>query len=91
MFELIIAKHGLDFHRLLETFDFEPLKKLDEFKEFFNEVAKLEKEGRATLKKFGEMATVPEGKFIYQDEVDEEDQVILKEFSIMKFPVTNAL
>ncbi|MCS5622110.1 MAG: formylglycine-generating enzyme family protein, partial [Nitrospinaceae bacterium] len=91
VFELIIAKHGLDFHRLLETFDFEPLKKLDEFKEFFNEVAKLEKEGRATLKKFGEMATVPEGKFIYQDEVDEEDQVILKEFSIMKFPVTNAL
>ena len=37
------------------------------------------------------MATIPEGKFIYQDEVDEEDQVILKEFSIMKFPVTNAL
>ena len=91
VFELILAKHGLDFHRLLDTFDFEPLKKLDEFKEFFNEIAKLEKEGRAILKKFGEMATIPEGKFIYQDEVDEEDQVILKEFSIMKFPVTNAL
>ena len=91
VFELILAKHGLDFHQLLDTFDFEPLKKLDEFKEFFNEIAKLEKEGRAILKKFGEMATIPEGKFIYQDEVDEEDQVILKEFSIMKFPVTNAL
>jgi len=91
VFELILAKHGLDFHQLLDTFDFESLKKLDEFKEFFNEVAKLEKEGRATLKKFGEMATVPEGKFIYQEEVDEEDQVVLKEFSIMKFPVTNAL
>ena len=91
VFELLLAKHGLDFHQLLDTFDFESLKKLDEFKEFFNEVAKLEKEGRATLKKFGEMATVPEGKFIYQEEVDEEDQVVLKEFSIMKFPVTNAL
>ncbi len=91
VFELILAKHGLDFHQLLDTFDFESLKKLDEFKEFFNEVVKLEKEGRATLKKFGEMATVPEGKFIYQEEVDEEDQVVLKEFSIMKFPVTNAL
>ena len=91
VFELILARHGLDFHQLLDTFDFESLKKLDEFKEFFNEVAKLEKEGRATLKKFGEMATVPEGKFIYQEEVDEEDQVVLKEFSIMKFPVTNAL
>ena len=89
--ELILAKHGLDFHQLLDTFDFEPLKKLEELKEFLSEVAELEKEGRATLKKFGEMSTVPEGKFIYQDEVDEEDQVILKEFSIMKFPVTNAL
>ncbi|MBT5959315.1 MAG: SUMF1/EgtB/PvdO family nonheme iron enzyme [Nitrospina sp.] len=89
--ELILAKHGLDFHQLLDTFDFEPLKKLEELKEFLSEVAELEKEGRAALKKFGEMATIPEGKFIYQDEVDEEDQVILKEFSIMKFPVTNAL
>ncbi len=89
--ELIIAKHGLDFHRLLDAFNFEPLKKLDELSEFFNEIARLEKDGRATLKKFGEMATVPAGKFIYQDETDEEDLVMLKEFSIMKFPVTNAL
>ena len=37
------------------------------------------------------MVTIPGGQFIYQDEVDEEDQVILKEYSIMKFPVTNAL
>jgi hypothetical protein len=89
--ELILSKHGLNFHRLLDMFDLEPLKKLDELKEFLSEVGKLEKEGRATLKKFGERVTIPEGQFIYQDEVDEEDQVILKEFSIMKFPATNAL
>jgi len=89
--ELILTKHGLNFHKLMDMFDFEPLKKLDELQEFFSEVTKLDKEGRATLKKFGERVTIPEGQFIYQDEVDEEDQVILKEFSIMKFPVTNAL
>ena len=89
--ELILTKHGLNFHKLMDMFDFEALKKLDELQEFFSEVTKLDKEGRATLKKFGERVTIPEGQFIYQDEVDEEDQVILKEFSIMKFPVTNAL
>ena len=89
--ELILTKHGLNFHKLMDMFDVEPLKKLDELQEFFSEVTKLDKEGRATLKKFGERVTIPEGQFIYQDEVDEEDQVILKEFSIMKFPVTNAL
>ena len=43
------------------------------------------------VKSWGEMVTIPEGKFIYQDEKDEEDHIFLKEFSIMKFPVTNAL
>ena len=37
------------------------------------------------------MVTVPRGKFIYQEEDDEEDKVNLKEYSIMKFPVANAL
>ncbi len=89
--ELILAKQGQNFHRLLDTFDLEPLKKLDVLKGFFNEVAELDKVGKSALKKFGEMVTIPAGQFIYQDEVDEEDQVILKEYSIMKFPVTNAL
>jgi hypothetical protein len=89
--ELILAKQGQSFHRLLDTFDLEPLKKLDVLKGFFNEVTELDKVGKSALKKFGEMVTIPAGQFIYQDEVDEEDQVILKEYSIMKFPVTNAL
>jgi serine/threonine-protein kinase len=89
--ELILSKNGLIFHRLLDTFDFEPLKKLNALKGFLSEVTELDKVGRATLKKFGERVTIPEGQFIYQDEVDEEDQVILKEFSIMKYPATNAL
>ncbi|GIS84206.1 MAG: hypothetical protein CM1200mP16_05060 [Nitrospina sp.] len=37
------------------------------------------------------MVTVPKGKFIYKEEEDEEDQINLEEFSIMKFPVTNLL
>ena len=37
------------------------------------------------------MVTVPKGKFIYQEEEDEEDRINLKEFSIMKFPATNSL
>jgi hypothetical protein len=89
--ELVLAKHGLNFHRLLDMFDFEPLRQLDELKAFLDEINNLEKEGRVTHKKFGEMVTIPKGQFIYQDEVDEEDQVILKEFSIMKYPVTNAI
>jgi formylglycine-generating enzyme required for sulfatase activity len=91
VFELVLARQKLNFHRLLDTFDFEPLKKLDELKDIFSEVTNLDKEGRAVHKKFAEMVTIPEGQFIYQDEVDEEDQVLLKEYSIMKFPVTNAL
>jgi hypothetical protein len=89
--EIILAKNGLKFHQLLDSFDLESLKSLDELKDFLSEVANLDKEGRSTLKKFGEKVTIPEGLFIYQDEVDEEDQVLLKEFSIMKYPATNAL
>lgn len=91
VFELILTRHGIDFHQLLDTFDLEPLKKLEEFKMFFNEVSDREKVNKTILKKFSEKVTIPEGKFIYQEEDDDEDKVCLKEFSIMKFPVTNAL
>ncbi len=91
VFELILARHDLNFHRLLDTFDLGPLKNLEEFKAFFTEVTDPELVNKATLKKFGERVTIPEGKFIYQEETDEEDKVLLKEFSIMKFPVTNVL
>ena len=89
--ELILARHGMNFHELLDTFDFEPLKSLEEFKEFFDEVNDREQVNNAIFKKFSERVTIPEGKFIYQEEEDEEDRVHLKEYSIMKFPVTNAL
>ncbi len=91
VFELVLARHGLNFHQILDTFDLELLKNLEEFKEFFNEMTDREQVNKATLKKFSERVTIPEGKFIYQEETDEEDKVLLKEFSIMKFPVTNAL
>ncbi len=91
VFELILARHDLNFHRLLDTFDLGPLKNLKEFKAFFTEVTDPEQVNKATLKKLGERVTIPEGKFIYQEENDEEDKVLLKEFSIMKFPVTNVL
>jgi hypothetical protein len=89
--ELILAKHGKNFHQLLDTFDFEPLKHLEEFKAFFEEVNDRELVNKTIFKKFSERVTIPEGKFIYQEEDDEEDRVLLKEYSIMKFPVTNAL
>ncbi len=91
VFELILVRHDLSFHRLLDTFDLKPLENLEEFKAFFNEVTDPKQVNKATLKKFGERVTIPEGKFIYQEENDEEDKVFLKEFSIMKFPVTNIL
>ena len=43
------------------------------------------------VRQWGEMVTIPAGKFIYQLEKDEEDQPNFREFSIMKFPVTNEL
>ena len=91
VFELILARNGLNLHQLLDTFDLEPVKKLGVFKDFFNETSDRDQVNRTTLKKFREMVTIPEGKFIYQEEDDEEDKVILKEFAIMKFPVTNSL
>ena len=91
VFELILAKHGLNIHQLLDTFDLEPLKDIEEFKAFFTEMNDREQVNKTILKKFAEKVTIPEGKFIYQEEKDEEDWVLLKEFSIMKFPVTNAL
>ena len=91
VFELILARHGMNFHELLDTFDFEPLKSLEEFKAFFDEVNDREQVNKTIYKKFSERVTIPEGKFIYQEEDDEEDRVNLKEYSIMKFPVTNAL
>ena len=89
--ELLLSLKGLDLHALVDAQDFDPLKKIDELQGFLSESQNSGQVKLSQLKKWGEMVTVPEGKFIYQDEKDEEDQVHLKEYSIMKFPVTNAL
>ena len=91
VFELVLKKEGLNIHELLDSFDLEPIRKLERFQEFFSESKDGGQVALSRIKKFGEMVTVPKGKFIYQEEEDEEDKVNLEEFSIMKFPVTNAL
>jgi len=91
VFELVLYKNGLDIHELLDSFDLEPIRKLERFKEFFNESKDGSQVALSKIKKYGEMVTVPKGKFVYQEENDEDDKINLEEFSIMKFPVTNAL
>lgn len=91
VFELILNKNGFNIHELLDSFDLEPIRKLEGFQEFFNESKDGNSVTLSKIKKYGEMVTVPKGKFIYQEEDDEEDKVNLEEFSIMKFPATNAL
>ena len=91
VFELVLYKNGLNVHELLDSFDLEPIRKLERFQEFFNESKDGSQVALSRIKKYGEMVTVPKGKFVYQEEDDEDDKVNLEEFSIMKFPVTNAL
>ena len=91
VFELVLNKNELDIHDLLDNFDLEPIRKMEEFQGFFNEVKDGSMVNLSKLKKYREMLTVHKGKFIYQEEEDEEDRINLKEFSIMKFPATNSL
>jgi serine/threonine-protein kinase len=91
LFELLLVLHGMDLNQMVDTLDFEPLKKLDALKDFLAEHSNPECVDMPKMKRWGEMVTVSAGKFIYQDEEDEEDQVYLKEFAIMKYPVTNSL
>ncbi|MBT5472335.1 MAG: SUMF1/EgtB/PvdO family nonheme iron enzyme, partial [Nitrospina sp.] len=91
VFELVLFKNDLDIHELLDNFDWEPIRKLEELQAFLNESRDGNQVSLSKIKKFGEMVTVPKGRFIYQEEDDEEDKINLEEFSIMKFPATNAL
>ncbi len=91
VFELILFKNDLDIHELLDNFDWEPIRELKELQEFLSESRDGKQVSLSKIKKFGEMVTVPKGKFVYQEEDDEEDKINLEEFSIMKFPATNAL
>ncbi|MDP7057130.1 MAG: SUMF1/EgtB/PvdO family nonheme iron enzyme [Nitrospinaceae bacterium] len=89
--ELLLALEGIDWSELVDRQEFGSLKTVKELEGFLSEVSDPEAVQLPIVKRWGEMVTIPEGKFIYQDEVDEEDHVFLKEYSIMKFLVTNAL
>lgn len=91
VFELLSALHGVDFLEMVDGQEFESLKKIPELEEFLSESQSSDQVDLSLVNKWGEMVTIPAGKFIYQDEKDKDDQVNLNEFSIMKYPVTNAL
>lgn len=91
VFELLLERRGMNLNECVDSLDFEPLFKLEELQEFFNEHQDADMVDMAKMKRWGEMVTIPAGKFIYQDDEDEEDRIDMIEYSIMKFPVTNAL
>lgn len=89
--ELLLALEGMDWSDLIDRQEFDSLKTVKELDGFLSEVSDSTAVNMSRIKRWGEMVTIPAGKFIYQDEVDEEDHVYLKEYSIMKFLVTNIL
>lgn len=89
--ELLLAVYGMNLHELVDTQDFDSLGDFKELEAFLDESRDSGQVKLSILRKWGEMVTVPAGKFIYQDEKDEEDRIDLEEYSIMKYPVTNAL
>lgn len=89
--ELILAMRGMDFLEMVDAQDFAGLHEAPELEEFLRESQTPDKVDIAKVNKWGEMVTVSAGKFIYQTEEDEDDQPNLKEYAIMKYPVTNAL
>lgn len=89
--ELLLHINGINWSELVDRQEFDSLKTVKELKTFLGEVSNPEVVNLTNIKRWGEMVTVPAGKFVYQDETDEEDHVFLKEYSIMKYSVTNAL
>jgi hypothetical protein len=89
--ELLLALNGIDWSDLVDRQEFDSLKKVKELQAFLNEVSDPEVVDLSKVKRWGEMVTIPAGKFIYQDETDEEDHIFLREYSIMKYLVTNVL
>ncbi len=89
--ELLLSIKNINWAGLVDRQEFDSLKEVEELKEFLSESSNPEMVDLSQVKRWGEMVTIPRGKFIYQDDRDDEDQIFLKEFSIMKFPVTNAL
>ncbi len=91
VFELLLALYGIDLLEIIDSQNFESLNNVPELQSFMSESKDFEIVDQETMKKWGELVTVPESKFIYQDGKDEEDHILLKQFSIMKFPTTNSL
>ena len=89
--ELLCALHGIDFQGVMDSQQFGALQALPELQEFLSERDDPRCVDGEIMRRWGERVTVSEGKFVYQDETDEEDQIRLREFSIMRYPVTNAL
>ena len=89
--ELLLALHKVDWKEVIDSQNFEAVLALPDLQAFLNERNDSETVNTAVIKKWTEMVTVPAGKFIYQDEKDEEDQIEMGEFSIMKYLTTNEL
>lgn len=91
VFELVLARHEIKILDVVDSQDFEAVFLLEEFQEFFAEHKDPKTVDMEIMRKWGEMISVSAGKFIYQDERDEEDRVMMKEYTIMKYPVSNGL
>ncbi len=91
LFEMLAFIYGIDFNKAVDDQDEGPVHSISELREFFAEYGDPGQVKTATVKKWSERVTVSAGKFIYQDESDEEDKIHLREYAIMRYPVTNAL
>ncbi len=89
--ELLCSLHKISLTEVVDSQDFTAVLELPELQAFLEEKNNPETVNPKVLRRWGEMVTVSQGKFIYQDEPDEEDQVFLCEYAVMKYPVTNAL
>ncbi len=89
--ETLLALHGIDWVDSIDRLDFKSVNALPELKAFLSESSDAQVVDLKAIRNFGEMVTVSAGKFICQDEKDVEDQIHISEYSIMKYPVTNAL
>ena len=89
--ELLLALHKIDWKEVVDSQNFEAVLALSDLQGFLNEHSDSTTVSTAIIRKWTEMVTVSAGKFIYQDEKDEEDQIEMKEFSIMKYLTTNEL
>ncbi len=89
--ELLMVLHGKSIVEIMDTFNFSTLIELPEMKDFLTEHKDPQVVNMKAMKRWAEQVTIPKGKFIYQEEKDEEDQINMMEYSIMKYLVTNAL